>query len=473
MAIDLIDTIKPKNNGTFPMVEAEDVVVGKGTAEEMRLPAALKKAGPVVGIDTDGWDNPADNRVPSTALVKAALAKVAKVYRNSQTLVTIGTNDVDGTYGSPLLQLQEMSDDQLVRVVINSKEGLPTVEYYLVKKEALEGKLTEEAADARYLKLTGGTVNGAVSFNAGISTRGLSMTGDLHIENYRIFAGRINIGYDPNEGTNCIRRKDIRNLVLPGDGLAAAISTDDKVTLVVKPATASSLGGVKVGSGLTVDENGTLSATGSGVTIDTTLPDEPTDDHVPSTKLVKDYLLNGKGQINYIYCGNGGFSFMGGESSAFPGAQFDIAPPPPTGEEKFFRMGDASSAAGLIPVPTKDYVDEAVAAKQDKLVAGDGLTQTTEASGIRLDLKPATATSLGGVKVAGGNTGVGIDADTGTLRVVGQSDGQGGVWFGNDLFMSYAGGNLQVVIPSGTFELTSKAYVDGLVGDISAALAAI
>lgn len=42
MAIDLIDTIKPKNNGTFPMVEAEDVVVGKGTAEEKRLPEALE-----------------------------------------------------------------------------------------------------------------------------------------------------------------------------------------------------------------------------------------------------------------------------------------------------------------------------------------------------------------------------------------------------------------------------------------------
>lgn len=152
MAIDLIDTIKPKNNGTFPMVEAEDVVVGKGTAEEMRLPDALKKAGPVVGIDTDGWDNPADDRVPSTALVKAALAKVAKVYRNSQTLITIGTNDVDGTYGSPLLQLQEMSDGQLVRVVVNSNEGLPTAEYYLVKKEAISGEVTaREQGDAATL----------------------------------------------------------------------------------------------------------------------------------------------------------------------------------------------------------------------------------------------------------------------------------------------------------------------------------
>lgn len=41
MPIDLIDTIKPKNNGTFPMVEAEDVVVGKGTPGEKRLDEAL------------------------------------------------------------------------------------------------------------------------------------------------------------------------------------------------------------------------------------------------------------------------------------------------------------------------------------------------------------------------------------------------------------------------------------------------
>ncbi len=41
MPIELIDTIKPKNDGAFPMVEAEDVVVGKGTEDEKRLPEAL------------------------------------------------------------------------------------------------------------------------------------------------------------------------------------------------------------------------------------------------------------------------------------------------------------------------------------------------------------------------------------------------------------------------------------------------
>ena len=35
--IDIIDTIKPKNNGTFPVVEAIDVAINEGT----RLPDAL------------------------------------------------------------------------------------------------------------------------------------------------------------------------------------------------------------------------------------------------------------------------------------------------------------------------------------------------------------------------------------------------------------------------------------------------
>lgn len=39
MAIELIDKIKPKNNGTFPMVEASDVDMGNGE----RLPEALLK----------------------------------------------------------------------------------------------------------------------------------------------------------------------------------------------------------------------------------------------------------------------------------------------------------------------------------------------------------------------------------------------------------------------------------------------
>lgn len=73
MPIDLIDTIKPKNNGTFPMVEAEDVVVGKGTADEKRLPEALAEAGKVAAVDTSMPGTPADDHVPSTQLLKEEL----------------------------------------------------------------------------------------------------------------------------------------------------------------------------------------------------------------------------------------------------------------------------------------------------------------------------------------------------------------------------------------------------------------
>lgn len=75
MPIDLIDTIKPKNGGTFPMVEAEDVVVGKGTADEKRLPEALAEAGKVAAVDTAMPEAPADDHVPSTQLLLEELAK--------------------------------------------------------------------------------------------------------------------------------------------------------------------------------------------------------------------------------------------------------------------------------------------------------------------------------------------------------------------------------------------------------------
>ncbi len=79
MPIDLIDTIKPKNNGMFPMVEAEDVVVGKGTADEKRLPEALAEAGKVAAVDTAMPEAPTDDHVPSTQLLKELLAGYLKL----------------------------------------------------------------------------------------------------------------------------------------------------------------------------------------------------------------------------------------------------------------------------------------------------------------------------------------------------------------------------------------------------------
>lgn len=52
MAIELIGTIKPKNNGKFPMVEAEDVLIDQNGT---RLPRALELLTPIY-LTQDEYD---------------------------------------------------------------------------------------------------------------------------------------------------------------------------------------------------------------------------------------------------------------------------------------------------------------------------------------------------------------------------------------------------------------------------------
>ena len=276
-----------------------------------------------------------------------------------------------------------------------------------------------------YLPLSGGTLTGP------LRTKGVTLGGDVVGTGWTLRMGYIESLGAPRTGNGLIRRADLPAYLLAGDNLTVDVDDGGKLTFSVasfpwgavtgapdfltsesdptvpawakaaaKPAYAyTEVGGLEqqlaakapaahthaqgdveglaaalagkqdaltAGDNITIEGNVISAAGGASVPIDTTLPDEPTDDHVPSTKLVKDYLLNGKGLINYIYCGNGGFSFMGGESSANPGAQFDIAPP--TEGNDFFRMGDVSSEAGLIPVPTKAYVDDGfVKVAQDRM----------------------------------------------------------------------------------------------------------
>ena len=132
---------------------------------------------------------------------------------------------------------------------------------------------TTAEADARYLKQTGGnTISGTQN-----------VAGDIKLPAHTLTAGNVVVVRPPSSPNNMVRRTDFPDWVLAGDGLTASADDTDKVTLAVKPATASSLGGVKVGEGLTVAEDGTLSATGTGVAIDTSMPASPADDHVPST----------------------------------------------------------------------------------------------------------------------------------------------------------------------------------------------
>ena len=42
MAIELIDTIKPKNNGSFPIVEIQDVGMPDGTKLDKALPIMIE-----------------------------------------------------------------------------------------------------------------------------------------------------------------------------------------------------------------------------------------------------------------------------------------------------------------------------------------------------------------------------------------------------------------------------------------------
>lgn len=344
MAIDLIDTIKPKNNGTFPMVEAEDVVVGKGTAEEKRLP------------------------------------------------------------------------------------------------EALEGKLTEEEADARYLKLAGGTVRGAVTFGG-------------NIKSYRLDAGNA-----PVVDISVIRRKDIPDWVLPGDGLTASADDTDKVTLAVKPATSTTIGGVKVGEGLTVAEDGTLSATGTGVAIDTSMPASPADDHVPSTKLMDSKWPNG--DMNSI-------TLM---RSLDGNVKVELVNPATSASDYFYFDTNYFNNSNRSVLPKKSYVDAALAAKQDKLVAGEGIT-------IAADGKTISATGGGEILIQESPDLLylkDVDNNTFELDFVGTGDTDH-----VNLSKVCYGRTVERTLPTKTYvdtalaEKASKSYVDGLIGDIGAALAAI
>lgn len=121
MPIDLIDTIKPKNNGTFPMVEAEDVVVGKGTADEKRLPEALAEAGKVAAVDTAMPEAPADDHVPSTQLLAEELAKKLSLTGGTLTgSLTLPTMKVD--YITLNANGSSMSG-QIVNIPNSSKRG--------------------------------------------------------------------------------------------------------------------------------------------------------------------------------------------------------------------------------------------------------------------------------------------------------------------------------------------------------------
>lgn len=64
------------------------------------------------------------------------------------------------------------------------------------------------------------------------------------------------------------------------------------VDLKIPPATTNTIGGVKIGDGISVTQDGTISVQGGDnpIGIDTTIPDNPVDTRVPSTKLMVDEI---------------------------------------------------------------------------------------------------------------------------------------------------------------------------------------
>lgn len=65
MPIELIDKIKPKNNGTFAMVDAADVEMEDGT----RLPEALATLQKMILISKEEYESGAYLDVPEGAVI--------------------------------------------------------------------------------------------------------------------------------------------------------------------------------------------------------------------------------------------------------------------------------------------------------------------------------------------------------------------------------------------------------------------
>lgn len=56
MAIEIIDKIKPKNNGSFPMVDAEDILMPSGKRLSEEIPAVTEEDnGKILMVANGGW----------------------------------------------------------------------------------------------------------------------------------------------------------------------------------------------------------------------------------------------------------------------------------------------------------------------------------------------------------------------------------------------------------------------------------
>lgn len=130
-------------------------------------------------------------------------------------------------------------------------------------------------------------------------------------------------------------------------------------------ATADTLGGVKGGSGLAVTADGTLSATGggSGVQIDTTMPDEPSDANVPSTKLLKEYVDGPTWGDSAVWVRGGSIGGLIFETKNYDGeAEFYITSDTEHNIFMNFSITNFFGYSETVTLASKDYVDAKIGA---------------------------------------------------------------------------------------------------------------
>lgn len=174
---------------------------------------------------------------------------------------------------------------------------------------------------------------------------------------------------------------------------------------VLPPATTSVLGGIKVGSGLSVTGDGTLSATGGGGgsgTVTGVGLSMPAGFTVSNSPIITTGTLIVQTALNGIVAGNGsgfttvtvgsGLNYSGGTLSATGG----------TGTTYQIAAGATSGGANISLVGSDTSIDNL------KLASGDNITVSqTDVNTITIDadipaLQPATGETLGGVIVGEG-----------------------------------------------------------------------
>ena len=255
-------------------------------------------------------------------------------------------------------------------------------------------------------------------------------------------------------------RSDIGSLDREVEGIKAELEGKASETYVDNRL-ATKQDALTAGDGITLDGN-VISASVPSVAIDTSMPASPSDDHVPSTQLLKEELakklsLTG-GTVDGI------LRLKNPKVAVDDDTSHDIfLVPNANGAGLQVQFPGGATAMIRAKIGTLATVAE-VKAKQDALTAGDGIT---------IEGNVISSTAKVAVSPYGG-LGIGENG----LSIVGQDDGQGNISFGGDLMFKYRqnGKVLGVSLPKiaeTSFSLTTTAYVDNLVGDINAALAQI